>query len=145
MGLALQGGVAKWGEDVQPYNLSWSTLISTRFPKLVSHTLNSYINCLPTPNLLKLWKYKDDAACPLCQAPKCTLMHILSMCNVALKQLRYSWRHDSVLFTLQPALRKHIEAHNESKKTVASKKLIIFVKPGEPKEQLAGSSSQWGS
>ena len=51
MGLALQGGVAKWGEDVQPYNLSWSTLISTRFPKLVSHTLNSYINCLATPNV----------------------------------------------------------------------------------------------
>ena len=79
MGLALQGGVLKWGEDVQPYNLSWNTLITTRFPKLISHILNSYINCLPTPNMLKLWKYTDDASCPLCRAPKCTLMHILSM------------------------------------------------------------------
>ena len=57
-----------------------------------------------------------------------------------LKQLRYSWRHDSVLFTLEPALRKHIEAHNESKKTVVSKKLIIFVKPSERKKVSKSSS-----
>ena len=62
------------------------------------------------------------------------------MCDVALKQLRYSWRHDSVLFNLEPALRKHIEAHNESKKTVVSKKLIIFVKPGEHKKVSKSSS-----
>jgi hypothetical protein len=134
MSLSRQGDVTKWGEEVQPLNLSWNKLISTRFPKLVSHTLNSYINSLPTPTLLKLWKKISLATCPLCKGPKCTLMHILSMCDAALKQKRYSWRHDSVLFTLEPALQKHIVAQNESKKVGASRNLIAFIKPGERKK-----------
>ena len=140
MSLTRQGDVTKWGEECQPYNLSWSKLISTRFPKLVSHTLNSYINSLPTPTLLNLWKKINIAACPLCHAPKCTLMHILSMCEVALKQKRFSWRHDSVLSTLEPALQKHIIAQNESKKVAASRKLIVFIKPGEQKKPIKNSS-----
>jgi len=140
MSLTRQGDVTKWGEDVTPYDLSWSKLITTRFPKLVSHVLNSYINSLPTPTLLRLWQKIKVATCPLCQAPKCTLMHILSMCNVALKQKRFSWRHDSVLVTLEPTLQKHIAAHNESKKVAASRKLIAFIKPGERKKISKNSS-----
>ena len=35
--------------------------------------------------------------CPLCSSPNATLAHITNMCNVALKQERFTWRHDSVL------------------------------------------------
>ena len=53
---------------------------------------------------------------------------------MALKQYRYSWRHDSVLFTLEPVLQKHLTTWNESKKKAEpSKVLIPFVKPGEHK------------
>ena len=139
MGLALQGSVSKWGEDVQPFNLSWHKLISTKFPKVISHILNSYINCLPTPNNLKRWQSIKDESCPLCNAPQCTLMHILSMCTVALEQRRYSWRHDSVLNTLQPELLKHIESWNESKEVKSNK--IIFVKAGERKAKTKSGST----
>ena len=39
-----------------------------------------------------------------------------------------------MLFTLEPALQKHIVAQNESKKVGASRKLIAFIKPGERKK-----------
>ena len=35
--------------------------------------------------------------CPLCSSLNATLAHITNMCNVALKQERFTWRHDSVL------------------------------------------------
>jgi hypothetical protein len=53
------------------------------------------------------------------------------MCTVALEQRRYSWRHDSVLNTLQPELLKHIETWNESKEVKVS--MQIFVKAGDRK------------
>ena len=61
------------------------------------------------------------------------------MCEVALKQKRYSWRHDSVLATLEPALQQHITTQNESKKKIG-KKLITFVKPGERKSKKPSNS-----
>ena len=53
------------------------------------------------------------------------------MCTGALEQRRYSWRHDSVLNTLQPELLKHFETWNESKEVKSNK--MIFVKAGERK------------
>ena len=38
--------------------------------------------------------------CPLCASPNATLAHITNMCNTALNQKRFTWRHDSVLLQI---------------------------------------------
>jgi len=61
------------------------------------------------------------------------------MCTLALEQGRYSWRHDSVLNTLQPELLKHIETWNESKEVKVSKK--IFVQAGDRKAKTKANAN----
>ncbi len=102
--------------DAMPFDLSWNHLVGTRNPKLITWVLNASINSVVTPDLRKLWGYFDSALCPLCGHQPCSLSHILVGCHVALKQRRYSWRHDSVLATIQEPLRRHIKQHNASPK-----------------------------
>ena len=78
--------------------------------------------------MLKLWGYKRSDVCSICGQEGCSLHHILSNCKTALKQQRYTWRHDSVLFYLQHFLCEHIRAHNTMKPK--SLKPIPFVKLG---------------
>jgi hypothetical protein len=89
---------------VRPFDLSWFNLISGPGPKLLSFVLNSLINSVRTPDMLKLWGYTTTAECGLCSAKVCTLHHILVGCSVALDQGRYTWRHDSVLSNIETAL-----------------------------------------
>ena len=99
--LVRQGVWTHWA--VKPFDFSWPNLISGPGPKLLSFVLNSMINSVRTPDMLKLWGYKSTADCPLCQAPICTLHHELVGCKVACDQGRYSWRHDSVLCHIEIA------------------------------------------
>ena len=68
------------------------------------------MNWVHTPNLLKLWGLKSTSNCLLCGA--CTLHHILLNCTVALRDERYTWRHNSVLFEIQKVIQKHINDQN---------------------------------
>ena len=52
--------------------------------------------------------------CPLCGASICSLHHILSNCTVALRDERYTWRHNSVLFEIQKVIQNHINNQNAS-------------------------------
>ena len=77
-------------------------------------------------------------------------MHIMSNCKTALTQGRYSWRHDSVLKCMEPALLSHIKSFNESKLQKTPKKLIKFVKKGEkgsavsfPPHHLLSAARDW--
>ena len=72
--------------------------------------LNASINSLPAP--VRIMNYRQDDSCKLCGHKKCSLMHILSWCPIALKQKRYTFRHDSVLSTLKPVLLELIQKHN---------------------------------
>ena len=54
-------------------------------------------NSLASPDNLKRWGKRKMGTCPLCLSPNATLAHITNMCNVALNQGRFTWRHDSVL------------------------------------------------
>jgi hypothetical protein len=101
--LARQGVWTHWNA-VRPFDLSWRNLLFGPGPKLLSFVLNSLINSVRTPDMLRLWGYKSTAECPLCAAPQCTLHHELVGCPVALDQGRYSWRHDSVLCNIEKAL-----------------------------------------
>ena len=100
--------------DAEPFDLSWRHLIGTRNPRLITWVLNASINSVVTPDLRKLWGLCPDAKCHLCGHHQASLFHILVGCRVALKQLRYSWRHDSVLITLQDPLQRRLDTHNTS-------------------------------
>ena len=79
---------------------------------LSKFVLNAQINSVRTPDMLHLWKYIDDPACPLCKAPQCTLFHILVKCDHALHQGRYTWRHDSVLKNIELSLAALVQDFN---------------------------------
>ncbi len=101
-----------WISTVSPFDLSWKNIIYNIQPKILSFVLNSMINSLATPDMLKLWNLRGDASCYLCNHSPCTLHHILVHCPNSLLGKRYSWRHDSVLFTLQPLLVGQITQYN---------------------------------
>ena len=67
------------------------------------------IDLLPTPATLSRWRIVCDPSCNLCQAPHCTVHHVLNCCPVSLEQGRYTWRHDSVLAQLFHILRSNLE------------------------------------
>ena len=83
-----------------------------------------------TPVLLHLWGYKNTCCCCLCGAQKCTIHHILSSCNFALNNGRYTWRHDSVLCHIFQAFKEHVDLENQKKSTKSSPDFINFIKAG---------------
>ena len=108
-----QGVWLQWSALAQPFDLSWKNLLWGRHDTpLFKFVLNATLNTVVTPTLRKLWNYVRRADCALCGHRKCTLHHIICNCKVALKQKRYTWRHDSVLNTLQPFLQELVEAAN---------------------------------
>jgi hypothetical protein len=123
---------------------------------VISFVLNSLINSVRTPDMLKLWGYKQSASCPLCDRSPCTIHHILSNCQYALNQRRYNWRHDSVLKNIELALIPHVSSHNASympKKSISTLPLSQFFvkknssqKPKRPKAEkcsLLDGASDW--
>ena len=99
-----------------PFDLSWKNLIYGPGHHVIAFVLNSSINSLCTPDMLKLWGYKSSDACCLCGGSPANLHHILSNCSIALHQKRYTWRHDSVLLHLKLVLSSHIEKRNRTYK-----------------------------
>ena len=63
---------------------------------------------LPTPLNMKRWRLKVDSKCHLCGSSAPTVFHILNGCPVALNQSRYTWRHDSVLWKFDRAIRSNL-------------------------------------
>lgn len=112
--LGMQGIWSQWFDNTRPLDFSWNTLIYGPGEKIISFLVNASINTLPSPYLLHLMGLADSPKCPLCKQNKhCHTSHILSGCHFCLP--RYSWRHDSVLLTMQPELEDRITAHNASK------------------------------
>ena len=99
--LAWQSVWSNWADDVIPFDLSWRNLLYGPGPKLIAFILNATINWAQTPDLLLLWGKSKVSKCALCGASPCSLHHILVICSVALNGKRYTWRHDSVLNTIQ--------------------------------------------
>ena len=110
--LVHQSTWTKWKDTTIPVDLSWKSLIFIRTPKLLSFFLNSCIDATPTRSMLHLWGYNVPASCKLCNHRSGTQFHVHGNCEIALKSKRYTWRHDSVLATIQPLLLKTISTHN---------------------------------
>ena len=113
--LKQQGAWLQWAENALPFDMSWKNLIWGGIsPLKVKFVLAASVNWVRTPNLLKLWGLKSTSNCPLCGASVCSLHHILSNCTVALRDERYTWRHNSVLFEIQKVIQNHINNQNAS-------------------------------
>uniref|UniRef100_A0A1X7UX59 Reverse transcriptase domain-containing protein n=1 Tax=Amphimedon queenslandica TaxID=400682 RepID=A0A1X7UX59_AMPQE len=87
----------------------WSRVITALPAGQLSFIIRAGIDCLPTPMTLCRWKYRTDSSCGLCNAPQCTVNHILSCCPTSLLQGRYTWRHDTVLKRLYNLLRDNLD------------------------------------
>ena len=63
---------------------------------ILKFAMNAGLNTLPTLDNLKRWGKRVCDRCPFCGNTQ-TLLHVLSSCQVALDQGRFTWRHNSVL------------------------------------------------
>ena len=86
--------------------ITWQSIIRNVPRGVLSFALNSVTNTLPTPDNLRRWGKRLVSRCPLC-GNNGTLEHILNFCPVALKQGRFTWRHNSVLHHLTNALKEN--------------------------------------
>lgn len=111
--LAQQGAWTKWCDAVVPADLSWRNLIYGPGPHVIKFILNATVNWLKTPDMMKIWGYKNTAYCQLCGNPQCTLHHIISGCKHALKEGRYTWRHDSILEYFEQVVQELVDRANE--------------------------------
>jgi hypothetical protein len=139
--LPLQGVWTTWTDSARPFDLSWRNLITTA-PSLIKFVLNAQINCVRTPDMLKLWGYTQTATCPLCGAVQCTLHHILVNCKFALEQKRYTWRHDSVLKNIEASLVSLVADFSRRKPRANLKATrdtfnACFVRTGETKKRAS--------
>ena len=94
----------KWN-GVLERNHDWSQTTMLGDDELFQFVTAATEDVLPTPSVLKCWGLLDDAKCHLCGHKRSTLKHILCGCQVALKEGRQLWRHDSVLLTLYEKIR----------------------------------------
>ena len=123
-GLAKQGGHLRW--EVPERKITPRDLVlmpEERFKFLVK----SVYDLLPTPQNKKIW-FGENEECQLC-GERGTLSHILSGCNVALAQGRYTWRHDQVLKEIAECVEKKRKEANEIPKEKGRE--IKFLKAGE--------------
>ena len=126
-GYAIQGDWLNF-DAVLKADLSWNSLIYSIPQELLKFLLSSTHNVLPTSDNLRRWgKTVVDLKCCLCGFSNPTLKHILNGCSMALKQGRYTWRHDSILQHLVEDLKSFVGCANSGIENT----FIKFVREGK--------------
>ena len=97
--LTLQGDFAQLLIEEEE-SVTWQSIARNLPRNVLSFATRLATNSLASPDNLKRWGKRKMGVCPLCSSLSCTLAHISNMCTVALKQGRFTWRHDSVLFNI---------------------------------------------
>ncbi|XP_071170940.1 uncharacterized protein [Mytilus edulis] len=120
-----QGSWLNW-EGARQQKLGWNEIWKME-PHRLQFKLKSVYDVLPSPTNLATWGLIDDPKCVLCGKPA-NLEHILSSCSSALKDGRYTWRHDKVLGTLADTLERNIKKPRKNKEGLT---FVNFVKEGE--------------
>ena len=90
--------------ELEEENCVWSRIINGLPAGQLSFILRACSDTLPTPLNLGRWKIRLQANCPLCQSQEATVRHILNGCPTALKEGRYTWRHDRIFLHLTQSL-----------------------------------------
>ena len=109
--LAKQGRTLEW-DRVMEADFKWNHLIHQMTEGEFKFCLNATLDTLPTPHNLRLWGKTDCDKCSLCGHTPGTLSHILSHCPVALRQGRYTWRHNTVLRFIRKMVHDAIMEHH---------------------------------
>ena len=87
-------------------NVTWQSIARKMPRNVMAFATRICTNSLPSPDNLKRWGKRKVSTCPLCKNPCGTLAHIVNFCPTALKQQRFTWRHDSVLQHLTKEIKK---------------------------------------
>ena len=134
-----QGAWLTW-DATETRKTNWRETMSAP-DKAVSFLLRAVSDTLPTPTNLVKWRLSEDARCGLCDNDRATLRHILSSCPVALKEGRYTWRHDQVL----KQIASQIDSIPICKDTNREpQRTVLFQKAGEKRKTSASCSPNPG-
>ena len=131
-----QGRWLKW-EAARNRVMKWSEIWQMEGYRL-SFILRAVYDVLPSPSNLCRWGLRSDPGCTLCGGPVANLEHVLSSCQSALRDGRYTWRHDQVLRILAEELENK---RREKRKAKGGPVFMTFVRAGEAgtrKEEAAG-------
>ncbi|XP_078617582.1 uncharacterized protein LOC144885536 [Branchiostoma floridae x Branchiostoma japonicum] len=121
-----QGAWVNWEEAIER-RLSWKDIWEIQSCRL-SFLVRAVYDVLPSPQNVNRWFQKEEA-CQLCGLAGANLKHVLSSCNTALKQGRFTWRHNNALRVLAAAVEEK-RGKSESEES-AQAKFIPFVKEGQ--------------
>ena len=130
--LSFQGRWLEW-TGVMNSDLSWRRLLHGLDDSELSFSLRVITNTLPTTDNLRRWgQLTTVTSCPL-RGRKVTLCHILNGCSLALRQGRYTWRHDNVLRILKRHFLKFWEClQRELTNSIKDAPFIHLVPEGLP-------------
>ena len=87
-------------------NVTWQRIARKMPRNVMAFATQISTNSLPSPDTLKRWGKRKVSNCPLCKNPYGTLAHIVNSCPTALKQQRFTRRHNSVLLHLTKEVKK---------------------------------------
>ena len=76
--------------------ITWRSYLWDVPQGVLKFAINAGLNTLPSLDNLKRWGKRVSDRCPFCGNTQ-TLLHVLSHCQIALDQGRFTWRHNSVL------------------------------------------------
>ncbi|MCP3680945.1 MAG: hypothetical protein GY782_12100, partial [Gammaproteobacteria bacterium] len=134
--LEMQSGWATWREEVIAMDLSWNNMFQFG-DSLIGFALRVVYGTAITPWFRSKWDGDEDGICKLCLDVEKTanIQHILSGCDKALEQKRYTWRHNKVLKQIYNQVLYHVEHRvnnpRRSTRTEQEGEKITFISPGE--------------
>ena len=79
--------------------IKWQKICETLPQNIFTFVRKALIFNLPINGNLQRWKRITNSKCNLCQN-KQTQLHVLNNCPTAVNSGRYTWRHNSLLFTI---------------------------------------------
>ena len=86
----------------------WNDICQEMTANIYKFARKALIFSLPIRNNLKRWKKISSDECLLCNC-KQTQLHVLNHCVKALNDGRYTWRHDSILYTMMYYIKQLVE------------------------------------
>ena len=134
--MGVQGAWTRWSNYVKR-DMSWRHALLAK-SSLLKFCIGSTYDTLSTPSNLHRWGIIDEPRCALCHQEGCCMIHILSSCNVAFGQGRYTWRHNCVLRVLADGVQSFL---NMNKVVSQGIKKVHFVAEGKGKNKKSRKPS----
>ena len=116
------------------HDLSLKEMIVDISEQVFAFKLNVTAMTLTSLSNLRRWGIKRVGKCPLCDKLNVTAAHVLSNCRVALRQQRYTWRHDNVLAAIAKDIYGLVNRTNKNNSTRTPPGQISVVNAGQHKK-----------